>query len=410
MSRSIGAQWTVNAELKNSLVYVIYQNYSKVFLTLTHPSLTGEVYVDMDTLRAEFSSYNDTLGQLLISLGNRSLETTDSPPDTKIRYAKYSDAIRVGYKVNLGKIGMNLPENYPDDDKHDLEITRPKYQTNIELLHTHCLISVNGYYHRTETNGVKTYVAKGGDTMRHSHNNHIGIWNFYDIGKLKQVPLKPEHIIPAVTGTKLREKILFTTEEPLEGKSVILILGGYIVLPQSEVFWLNGDQSFVLDINRIPYVQRIFESSKGLDLSELNLSSKEINPDHGFLVDEMFSDETIRRYMTLSQSFLVVIDTPKISYSSIPIRHSSLPGMFTAYQDPSYPLIVNYGKVAEYWKTMEDGVWSVTVQDSFLRNHVYNEQASAVGQFVTDNMLPNVPYYHSRGFLLQVFGYKPSST
>jgi hypothetical protein len=129
------------------------------------------------------------------------------------------------------------------------------------------------------------------------------------------------------------------------------------------------------------------------------------NPENGYNVDELFSDEVIKRYMTLTQSFLVLVDIPYMVSEKIHLRHSSMPGMFTAYQDPTYPLIVGYGKVAEYWKIHESGHWSVTVHDSFMRNFVYSEAPPQQLHQVTDNLLAGQPYHHSRGFLLQLAGY-----
>jgi len=109
--------------------------------------------------------------------------------------------------------------------------------------------------------------------------------------------------------------------------------------------------------------------------------------------------------MTLSQSFLVLVDTPNLVTNKIELRHSQLPGMFTAYQDPVYPLLVNYGKVGEYWKTHEDGYWSVTVQDSFLRNYILSQQPIYHLPNITNNLLPSKPFWHSRGYLLEIAAY-----
>lgn len=404
LSRSIGAQWENKEHLDDMLVYTIYQTFTKVYLILTNPDLPAPVFVDMDTLRAQYSSYNDTLKQLLIDLTDTTLTTVDSIPSTKIKYAKYSDAVRAGYKIQTTIAGLNLPDNFPDDDKHDLSMTRPVFSTNMALLHDYTLISVNGYYHMTDTNDKEAFVLKGADTMRRSNNNHIGIFNFLDIGKLEKIPLDITKIIPATTGATLRDKITFSVDQDLDNKSYILILGGYLVFPDTNVFWRSGNNSFNLDMNQLPYPQRIFESNHYLDLSSLKLSVIPNNPDHGFDIDQLYSDDVIKAYMSMSQSFLVLVDIPHISIGTIPVSHADLPGMFTSYQDPSYPLIVTYGKTAEYWKTKEDGFWSVTTQDSFLRNFIADEKPFTDQHIVTDNLLAGKPYFHSRGFLLQVAG------
>lgn len=403
LSRSIGSQWH-DVDLSNILVFDIYATYSKVFLVLYNDVLVSDVYVDLDTLKAEFSSYNDTLANLLVFLANRTLPTVSSLPSTTIKVAKYSDAIRSNYKVNITKIGVVTPDNYPDSEKHDLEITRPNYATDLQLIHDHCLVSVNGYYHMTDADGVKAYVYKGGDTMRKSRSNHLGILSFLDMGVLTKIPIAPANITGQTLDSPLKDKIYFSVDENLDNKSYILVLGGYLVFPSENIFWRNGDNSFALDLNNLPYLERIYESRLYMDMSGLELTEQIINPDV-INAPEAWSDRVIKNYLTLSQSYLVLVDTPNLLTNKINLRHSSLPGMFTAYQEPVYPLVVSHGKVAEYWKVLEDGHWAVNVQDSFLRNYVLSQQPGSILENINSNLEPNRPFFHSRGYLLEIQGY-----
>ena len=404
LSRSIGSQWT-QVDLHDQLVFDIFQNYTKVYLVLRNDALVDPVFVDMDVLRPLYGSYADTLDNLLITLGSSTLPTVVTLPNSEVKYAKYSDAVRVGYKIKPTIAGFTIPEGYPSSSLVDLEITRPDYTTSMDLIQDYCLVSVNGYYHWTGATSKAAYVFDGAITMRHSAINHLGILSFLDVGKLTKIRLDPSLITPVTVGTTLRDKINISIEENLDNKSYILILGGYMILPQEGVFWRSGEKGFTLDINRIQYKERLLESMKYMDLSKLELTKNTLG-DNVYSLDEMLADDTIKNYMTLSQSFLVLVDTPNLVCNKIHIRHSSLPGMFTSYQDPVYPLIVNYGKVAEYWKTYEDGHWSVSVQDSYLRNYVVSQQATKTGQTITDNLLSSNPFYHSRGFLLELAGYR----
>lgn len=406
--RSVGAQWQKDSEttvdLKTKSIYDIFNTYVKVYLILTHTSLVGTYYVDLDTLKVEFSSSPMTLEELLVFLDNRTLEYVDTIPTTAIKYAKYGDAIRAKYKINTTIIGMELPDNYPETEKVDLVISRPSIPTDLSLLHSHCLISINGYYHSTDTDGEKSYVYEGGKTMRKSKVNHLGILSFLDVGQLTKISLDPTRILPMDIGDTLKDKIVFSVDADLTNKSYFLVLGGYLIFPSENTFWQNGVNTFALDLNKLPYVERLYESSLYMDLSALELSEQIIG-DNVYSMPELLSDDVIKKYMTLSQSFLVIVDIPYLNTESIYLRKSNMPGMFTAYQDPVYPLVVTYGKVAEYWKTFEDGYWSVTVADSFLRNYIISEQPTTDLIGVNDHLNPNKPFFHSRGFLLSIYGH-----
>lgn len=402
-ARSIGSQWQ-NIDLSQILLFDIFTTYAKVYLVLTHPNIVNEVYVDLETQRVEFSSYPGTLTAWLTSLDSRTLPTVDTLPSTAMRSARYSDAVRSGYNIQLTKVGVVTPDNYPRSELPDLAITRPSYPTNLELIHSHCLVSVNGYYHRTDTDGVKAYVYQGAETQRRSKVNHVGILSFLDIGAIQKVPLDINQIYGQSPIAPLTDRIYFDVAQDLTNKSVILVLGGYLVFPSANVFWQSGQQTLALDIHQLPYPERIYESSRYLNLSLLGLTQP---PGHGDAIDttELYSDIVLKRYLTLSQSYLVIIDTPNLITNKIHLRHSHLPGMFTTVQDPNLPLIVNHGKVTEYWKAYEDGQWAVTVEDSFLRNFILSQQP--IGQMPTVNghLLPHQPYSHSHGHLLEILGY-----
>lgn len=403
-TRSVGSQW-LDLDISGILVYDLYNSYSGIYLVLTNTFLTGEQYVDMETLRIEYSNFNGTLSELLVALGNRSLETVATLPNTTVKFAKYNDAFGAEYKIEPTRIGVVAGSNYPVTDMFDLELTRDKYKTDMKLIHSHCMVSVNGYYHMTDTDGTKAYVEQGATTMRKANNNNLGILSFLDVGRLTKTRIAAIDIRPQTETSTLLDKVYFTVDGDFTDRSFFLVLGGYLVFPEEGIFWRSGDNTFALDIARLPLVERFFESKLTLDLKGLGLSDMSISPD-AIDLDEFWSDQTIRNLMTLSQSFFVTVDIPYMTVSKIHLRHSNSPGMFTAYQKPVYPLIVNYGRAAEYWRTEEDGQWSVTVQDSFLRNYILSQQPAADIKVITSHLNSTKPFYHSRGYLLEIAGYR----
>ena len=76
--------------------------------------------------------------------------------------------------------------------------------------------------------------------------------------------------------------------------------------------------------------------------------------------------------------------------------------MFKVYQEPEYPLVVNYGRIAEYWKTYEDEQWLCTVNDSYLRDYVIDFYTETNLELINNHLVPMSPNKHSRGFLLEI--------
>jgi hypothetical protein len=225
-----------------------------------------------------------------------------------------------------------------------------------------------------------------------------------DIGKLTKIKIKPEDIT-SEENTELRDKLFFSVDYDFTDQSYFLVLGGYLVFPDAEIFHRTGDHVFTLNMRKICYLERLYESLRYINLSSLNLAEFSQNSEIIY-AEEAWSDAVIKRYFTLSQSFLVAVDCPLLTVTKRYIRKSPWPGAFTTYKDPQYPLIIGYGKLGEYWKVHEDGYWACNVVDSYYRNYVFSETQTSQLNSITPNMIPSKPYFHGRGYLLEIGGYK----
>jgi hypothetical protein len=402
LARTTGAQWK-EVELGDVLIFDIFNTYQQIYLEVTNVYLESNVYVDFTIMRGRFSSYNGTLNELLISLAGDALPTVEKLPNVSIKHAKYSDAIMSGYKINPTIIGQQLEPNFPVTDMTDLKISRPLYNTDMRLLHSHCLVSVNGYIHMTdsELDGSFAYVKDGCTSMLRAKMNQLGILSFLDIGELIKLPIKTDNIHPSTGSCPLRKRIYIDVPADTTDKTAILILGGYLVFLETNVFWQTGENTFAINVEAMPILERFFESRLYLNLDSLGLTNSGINSSV-ISKDEFLSDEMLIKYLTLSQSFIVLVDAAHLFTNKLFIKHTSLPGMFTSYNDPVYPLIVNHGKIAEYWKEFNDGYWTVNVSDSYFRNYVFTHKSSKQINIVSDQRVPMRTHYNSRGYLLEI--------
>lgn len=402
LSRGFGGVWSAEDLLYRTLVN-IYNTTSKFYLTLKEPVTDREVHVDMNELKLEFSTYNNTVENWLIDIGNRALPEISQLPDTIVKYAKFSNAIQAGYRLSLAKRGYAVDDSAPMESLPDLRLTRPGFDTDLSLIHTHCLATVHGLLHNTDTNGEVAYAIDAGKVIHKRGYSHVGLVSFLDIGKVTKVKIKEDDIHRLEPDTPLSDKVVFTVDEPLEGKSYMLSMGGYLVTPEEGVFWRSGEKSFSLNLQSLNYMERYLESKDIIDLSSLGLPPSDINPNVVSLEDLM-SGATIKKYLTLSQSFLVIVDTPMLAFNKIHIRTAHVPGRFTSFQDPSYPLVVGYGRLGEYWKTEEAGYWSLSLPDTFYRNFIAGQQPTQFIKMVNDHLLSSPPYFLSRGHLLEIAG------
>lgn len=400
MANTAGAQWS-EPDLKYSPLNAVFDAYSGFFLVLYHSVLQRQCFVDMNTQRSRFASYAGTIEQWLVDNSDSTLPEVGSIADPTIRFVKYANAIQHGYKLNLVNrnfLNKSAPEGV---ETPDLALSRPTLETNLELIHTHCLVTVAGFVHNTDADGRRVFVLDAGAILKKKHQAHVGIISFLDVGSVKKVKIKPEQITRLDVDTPLFEKTVFTTEEDITGKSVILCLGGYLIFPKEDLFYRVGINSFAVNIQNTHYIERVLESNEFLDLTPLGLVELD-NNEQATTTEYLTSDDVVRKYFTLSQSFLIIVDTPSLVVESTAVEKSRLPGNFWTRSEPYYPLMVGHGRLPAYWKIYESGSWALRMDDNYMRNYTVSHRPIQHVRVLTDFLSNTRPSEVSSGYMLKI--------
>jgi hypothetical protein len=400
IQKGLNTRW-VEVDLSNELVLNIYNKYRKVYLELSNPDLAENVYLDMEVIKETYNSFTGTLTDLIISFGNNVLETLDEIPELNPKHVTYTDAFRANYKIDVCNINYAYGNFVPDELQTDVIIYRNLPQTDMQVFHDNCLVSINGYLHKTDTDGNFVYIKDGAKSLKRSNKNQIGFLNFINVGKIEQVKITPDMLSPSSLNDSLRNGISINLDKPLENKTVILSIGGYLQFSDPLSFYMSGDKTFTYKFDKLKLLNRYFESQDNLDFESLGLA-KTPNNINLIDVDEFLSDEVLTKYLTLPMSFFIIVDNPSIFTEKIFIKKTNLPGMFISHIEPKIPLFVSNGRLAEYWKVYEDGQWAVNVSDSYLRNFMFNTVTTEEVQVISNSLDPNNMFYNSNGFLLKI--------
>lgn len=402
---SFDKSWTdvdVN-QLKELPCNQIYQLYTKLYLTLHSDALTNDIHVDYAALEKQHINNPAKLKDMLANYGSDTLATIPKIQKYKQEHVYYEDLFRAGYKAELVAPLSHPSSIVTPEEKTELRITRRS--TNMQKFFDTCMVSVNGYWHRTDTDGQVVYVPHAGESVLKSKFNTCGITSFEKIGNIKQIPITEDIIFKTENESFISQRVYFDLSKyDINNKTVLAVIGGYLYLPND--IRQVSNTSYLLDFSRVPLLQRYFESLRYLNMDYLGMSRYIHNPTE-INKPEFFSDEHFTKYLTMPQSFLVVVDTPSIRVKKHYIKHSDLPGMFTAYTEPKYPLVTSTGKLSEYWKVYEDGHWCINVNDAWW----YNRQASSIPDkaaiSMTDANMPYRTYYNSKGYLLDIVADTP---
>jgi hypothetical protein len=263
------------------------------------------------------------------------------------------------------------------------------------------LVSVNGFYHRTDVkNNEGLVVYKATQTVRKSNQNQIGLLTFHGMCGIATHSIIEEMISRVDINTPLSSAANINTGLDLTGKSVAFVIGGYFHMLSTLVSRV-GDNSFRIDFSNYPLLDRYFEMSHYLDTSGFTRSETPVNPSQ-ISVEELQSDDNIKALLMMNQSFMVVLDCEEV-YSEVNyVRKTGYPGCYIAYTDPKYPLVTGLGRHNEYWYREEDGQYQLTVYDNVVSNRIYNTVNPYLENSVSDSELPTDPVYLSGAYLMMI--------
>lgn len=398
---TINSTWQ-SVDISNMTMVHIYATYKRVFVTLSFTSLGTQIIVDLNDIKGANQYNTETMNQFLVSNGINALPSVSNVVFSDPKYMKYSDAYRASYRVDICKIGIPLDSNMDKTLLTDARLFRPSYTTDMQDVFDYCLTSVNGFLHSTQTDGDYLYINDAGKTLAKSKFNQIGMMSFKDVGKVTQIPFTDSMIVKSDPTTLLKDNMYIDLSAfDLTNKTVLLSIGGYLHMVDNDTFYQVGTNTFSFKLSDGLYLQRYYESQVYLNFDDFYLPPLPSAPDLA-IVDDIKNDITFTKYLKLTQSFVILIDCPKIFTNKYYIENRNLPGMFISYKEPKYPLFVGNGRIGEYWKVEEDGYWSVTVTDSYLRNPVFALSASADLDVTTAGLVPENRYSYGRGFLLEI--------
>lgn len=193
-------------------------------------------------------------------------------------------------------------------------------------------------------------------------------------------------------------------DEDLEDKTVLLVVGGYLVLPKNGAFWKGEANTYNFNISSIQLPERVMESLWFLDMTSVlpNVDIKNTTIEREYL----YSDEFLNAYFDMSQSFAVVVDAKRLAYFNYNIQYFRMPGSFRTYQEPTDLMMAGYGRAPEYWKEQGREFWHINTSDSLRRNFILSDKNPKNNKLYSPQLHPSKPTFASNGMLLRIGGYQ----
>lgn len=404
VQRSILTSQLESLDLEFSPVALIYLNFYKTYLVLSHPASQEDLYVNMDDVKKKLSGFMGTVSDWLLLNGDEALPTIpkDQLPNPKKRSVKYAELSRAGYSLTPSSAGIFYPKEANDKDNNiDLAVERSDF--NMNEINEQSLFTINGYIHNSLSLENIAYIKDGMKSANIAGSYTSGLISFAQMGTLERIKLQPENITPFENDGTLKEKISFIVPEYKEGKAFLFVMGGYLILPKEGRFYQVDKGKFVLDISNMNFVEKILESSNFIDLRSLELTRPANMKQEAFIMDELYSDEVLKRYLTLSQSFFVMFSFDNIQLGSEVLMHEPYPGRFVSVREPVEPLMGGYGRLMEYWPRKGRNSWMVETNDNYRRDYIYAEHGWEEWKVVDHAEDVTRPKRLTAGYLLDIF-------
>lgn len=315
--------------------------------------------------------------------------------------AKYRLATGSGYKSHIARIGHNSYDPLALQNKSnfpDLLLTRTDIPTDYQLLHDTSLFTINGLIYPSEMSEEKLYIPKATDNLLKSRSNHTGIHTF-------QTPLRRTAITPGMITPDgdfpLYKKAILTF--PHEVETAFLSLAGYLVFEQPEFFYRVSPNSFVIRLDRLDYIDRLYELNRYRNIfDELQIENSPNNPSM-LDADVVRSNVVVERFLSLFNSFLVEVPNYDLTVSRVYLEHSNVPGNFRTEVEPLLPLVSGRGKLTEYLSIKKNNhKYTVHTTDAYQNNLILSKLSTPMINRYNDHREPGRTYQLSQAFFLDI--------
>lgn len=388
-------------DLSSYKVKSLLRDYKEAYLVLTHFAITGPITLRLkDAERLIVTLATDpTVAEWLTANANTALPTQSGIPKIVRKNVLARDPWQAGFSATLC-VALGSPFNDTTDaDKTDIWLTREK--TDYITSQSHALATVNGLMHRVDADQDGLYIKDGGVTFRKSNNATLGLLSFESIGKVKTHTITADMIYHPNPVGKLSDSAFIKLPFDATGKVVAISIGGYLHMV-TEDLKVIGDKSVKVLMNRIPYWERYMESRRTIDMSSMERFHI-VKDDDPSIYDSIGfnSDDCIKELLTLSQSFLIEIETDGLSVKHFKTENTFLPGRFYWHEQPLFPLRTELGKLPSYVSFEEDGVFVLCIDNNLVQRRVFTQIENEDRLLTTEARQSDWSQSYHRGDLVQ---------
>ena len=391
-----------NIDISLMTVGFIQDNFLDGYIELSNVNLDDNVFLTIQDFRQINLPYrlDQTFEYWLSFIGNKTiLNVTETRPNYVSAIVKARNAMQSDFKIKYVDRRYDPDKPMAIGAQNDLYLSKPYVDKHI--LQRRMLTTVNGYLHPTVPYQDGVAVVGGGSLVKTIGDINVGILSFASVGDLTMKAITNENLFSYKGGIPLSEKCIVSLDTSLIGKSVIVVIAGYPIIG-SDIVSIASDEQGILNINtrRFDIVTHLNRQLGKINLESLGiLNNGDIHSLRPMSKQAILSDLITRKYLTLPQSFVIIVDTPELTIERIPVVSSGIRDVHINLNEPNLPIIDSYGRIVEYWVSPENNVYSIITANDYYKT--FNYETVETNTIDTHNLVMPVGGYqqHSLEYL-----------
>lgn len=402
-------QRLLETQVNTMSVRELINDYTIVYLVLTHPALPSEVSLNLeDVADVVFKlSPTVTVDQWLTSNGDKTLPTSTTVPKKAAGVAKYRDLFVAGYHAEKVHPTSGSGNSLLDAELTDLQITREG--ADYKEIYEHALFTINGLCHIADYSSKGVFIKGGGRSIHYANRNQIGITSFLDVGKMSFYPIT-DTMIKSVgldeigRPHQLKKGVLLNLPNvDLSNKVVMISLMG-VLHYASNRYKVVGDHSILLEWWKLPLMELINNTRPYIDISSFEATLDPVAW-HKDAIDLNLAntDDSIKAFLKLKQTFIILIEADNFFYNRIAVEQTGLPGRYVHPDRPRYPLQLENGFLPEYMTYDDHGQYVIAVDQNLAQRYAHHTRTySTEDNYVNSAKRSEFPNYYASAYLLEM--------
>ncbi len=418
-------------DLSNYTVAQVFNNFTKVYLSLNYTYSQNQIIVDFDQLKA-YKNNNTPLSTFLQNLSPGYFNPLPSLPFIKISYSRYKDAEMAGYSIN-SPVAQSLLNN--------TDIILNNSNVYMQSAYNKCIFTVDGFIMPSTLVDDYIVIKDGLFTSMMNNYTKVGIISFEDSGNIVTQSLDSSNI--SLSKTRSPSDLLYINSYAIDGYITFLVLNGYLIAPTTEGFYYIGNGNYSLSLNKLGYPFKILDSrykqyynydlistflpqsllnqlndTKNI-LNQNNDNQNSLNQNNSPLIGNPFSrcyndsynpgytnneDSLnansvnlnilnnplfINAYLTLPNTFLLFIPANNVVVKNKNIFNSDLVNSLVLDYEPKDIMYGSQGRIVDYTYMKKDGKYIVTSPNMYINNYVDIKNQPNLPTYLRDNRIPN---------------------